>query len=75
MLTTEQMARITTDTLLGRQQNVVGPEADRFRASLARDMAEAKRLGYTISIPQEWEVEVASESPQTPVPNDAPPQS
>ena len=57
MLTTEQMTRIVTDTLLGREQNVVGPEADRFRVSLAKDMAEAKRLGYTISIPHEWEVD------------------
>jgi hypothetical protein len=61
MLTTEQMTWIVTDTLLGREQSVVGPEADRFRESLTRDIAEAKRLGYTISIPAEWEVDVKTE--------------
>jgi len=55
-LTTKQMQMIAVDKQTGREQRVNGPEADKFRKDLDKDFALAKKNGWTISIPGEWEV-------------------
>jgi len=53
-LTTEQIQQITTDRMNGKQPRVQCPEADQFRQSLERDIAEAARNGWVIEIPPEF---------------------
>ena len=57
VLTTDDVQKITADTLSGREQRITSPEADIFRESLKRDIALAKKKGWVLEIPSEWEVE------------------
>ena len=57
VLTTDDIQKITADTLSGREQRIIGPEADVFRESLKKDIALAEKKGWVVEIPSEWEVE------------------
>ena len=54
MLTTDQMNTVAVDQILGRPPRIQGPDADELRESIAADMAEAKKNGWTLTIPNEW---------------------
>lgn len=52
-LTTEETEQITVDVLTGKPPRVQGPEADKLRAALEKDIALAKKKGWIIELPFE----------------------
>ncbi len=56
MLTSEQMQRILSDEVNGKEPTIHGEEADQFREDLKPDLKLAKEKGWIIEIPGEWEV-------------------
>jgi len=57
-LTSEQMQTIVVDEMVGRDPRVKGKAADEFRKDLQPDIKLAKKNGWTIDIPPEWEVNI-----------------
>lgn len=55
-LDTEQLQEITRNHINGRPQRLKGPEVDEYLAELDKDIAQAKKDGYTLEIPTEIEV-------------------
>ena len=56
-MTTDKMIAIMVEEMNGKKPSVEGKEADVFRADFRRDMERAKKEGWIIDIPSEWEVE------------------
>jgi len=56
MLTTDEMIRITEEEVNEKEPTIHSPEANKFREDLVEDIAKAKRNGWVIDIPAEWEV-------------------
>ena len=55
MLTTDQIKKLTLDTIFGKPLRVVGKEADEFVAKLKVDLEFAKQNGWTIELPFDME--------------------
>ena len=55
-LSLEQMKQILEDTMQGRASSIKTSEADAFQKELKIDIDLAKRKGWVIDIPNEWEV-------------------
>lgn len=52
-LTTDEIEKIAVDLANGAEPRVTGPEADAFRAELAKDLALAEERGWTVELPFE----------------------
>ena len=57
MLTVVKMQRIVSDAMLGNEQFFKDDASARFLKSVEPDIEEAKKNGWTIEIPGEWEVD------------------
>lgn len=55
-LTVRELGMITSDLVNGAEPRVTGPEADKFRESLKKDIKFAEENGAIIDIPAEWEI-------------------
>lgn len=53
-LTTEQMNRIAVEEINGMEPTIRGPDADKFRDGIKRDIEKAKRDGIMLTVPNEW---------------------
>lgn len=55
MLTTDEMMKIMQEEVNEKEPTIRSPEANDFREDLAKDIAKAKKNGWVIEIPGEWE--------------------
>jgi hypothetical protein len=55
-LTSDQMNIIAADELNGRKPRITGPEAEAFIESIQKDIELARKNGWQIEIPKEWDV-------------------
>ena len=55
-LTAEEMQRIVNERMNDVEPSNTSKEADEFRASIEKDIEEAKEKGWEVSIPGEWEI-------------------
>lgn len=53
-LNEDEMIEIILEETLGKEPTIKGPEADRFREAIRREVAEAKEKGLVIDIPATW---------------------
>ncbi len=53
-LTEDEMIEIMLEETLGKEPTIKGPEADRFREAIRREVKEAKEKGWMIEIPATW---------------------
>lgn len=53
-LTSEQMQTITKEETLGMEPSIRGPDADKFREEVKRDIEKMKKDGIMPTIPNEW---------------------
>jgi hypothetical protein len=57
-LTSEEITIVARDLILGNKPKITSKEADAFREALKVDIALAKKNGWTLELPFEWEVEL-----------------
>lgn len=57
MLTVEELQKITTEVMTGKEPSIKGPEADEYREKLKKDLKFAEKMGWQVEIPPEWEVQ------------------
>jgi hypothetical protein len=58
MMTVTDMQKLMVQAMTGKPSGITGPEADKFLKDIEPDVRLAKRNGWELVVPKEWEVGV-----------------